>query len=98
MLPVPFFFIHLLYLILFGIYPHCTNSKFAPQVRRRNTPAGPGLPVHRQARRGVPGQLEAGLQDHQAGHQGGAGVLRGHQLEAAARACVCVCVCSAVNK
>lgn len=39
-----------------------------------------GIPVHRQARRGVPSQLAAWLQDHQARHQSCPGILHRRQL------------------
>lgn len=51
-----------------------------PQISGRDPPPGAGLPVHRQVRRGVPRQLAARRQDHQARHQGRAGVLRRRQL------------------
>lgn len=53
---------------------------FAVQVGGGDAAPGAGVPVHRQARRGVPRQLDARRQDHQARHQGGAGVLRRRQL------------------
>lgn len=52
------------------------------QVGGGDAAAGAGLPVHRQARRGVPRQLAARLQGHQARHQGRAGVLHRRQLTA----------------
>lgn len=46
------------------------------QIRRGDPPPSPSVPVHRQVRRGVPRQLEAWREDHQARHQGCPGVLR----------------------
>lgn len=50
------------------------------QIGGGDPAAGAGVPVHGQVRRGVPRQLDARRQDHQARHQGGAGVLRRRQL------------------
>ena len=53
---------------------------FHPQIRRGDPPSGAGVPVHRQVRRGVPRQLEAWREDHQARHQSCPGILRRRQL------------------
>ena len=53
-----------------------STLNFIFQVRWRNPPTGPGLPVHRQARRGLPGRLDPRQRHHHPQPQGQDQVLQ----------------------